>query len=63
VCVCVCVAGCGADCNGTLCRSIVDGPQAAMIVGEMKVIVDCYWRSTKQVDTAQLYNLTVSPFL
>jgi hypothetical protein len=34
-----------------------------MIVGEMKVIVDCYWRSTKQVDTAQLYNLTVSPFL
>ena len=23
---------------------IVDGPQAAMIVGDMKVIVDCYWR-------------------
>ena len=30
-------------------------------VGEMKVIVDCYWRSTKQVETAQLYNLTADP--
>ena len=32
-----------------------------MIVGEMKVVVDCYWRSTKKVDTAQLFNLTADP--
>ena len=32
-----------------------------MIVGEMKVVVDCYWRTTKKVDTAQLFNLTADP--
>ena len=37
------------------------GRQAAMIVGEMKVVVDCYWRTTKKVDTAQLFNLTADP--
>ena len=32
-----------------------------MILGEMKIIVDCWWRETKSVDTAQLYNLTADP--
>jgi ribonucleotide reductase alpha subunit len=29
-----------------------------MIVGDMKIIVECYWRGTKKLDTIQLYNLT-----
>lgn len=32
-----------------------------MIVGDMKVIVDCYWRSSKDTTTAQLYNITADP--
>lgn len=43
---------------GTSDQSIVDGPQAAMIVGDMKVIVACWWRGSKNASTAQLYNLT-----
>jgi hypothetical protein len=34
------------------------GPQAAIIVGDMKLIVDCWWRESKNASTAQLYNLT-----
>lgn len=49
------IAACGTDYTG---ESIVDGPQAAMIVGDLKVIVQCWWRSTKNVSTAQLYNIT-----
>lgn len=48
------IAACGEDKS----QSIINGPQAAMIVGDMKLIVDCYWRSTKQLETAQLYNIT-----
>ena len=34
-----------AACNTTPAhQSIVDGPQAAMIVGELKVMLDCWWR-------------------
>ena len=29
-----------------------------MIVGDMKIIVECYWRETKKTDTVQLYNIT-----
>ncbi len=29
-----------------------------MIVGDMKVILDCYWRGSKNTSTAQLYNIT-----
>ena len=36
----------------------MDGPQAAMIVGDLKVIVQCWWRGTKMNSTAQLYNIT-----
>eukprot|EP00051_Salpingoeca_urceolata_P028091 m.484938 g.484938 ORF g.484938 m.484938 type:complete len:538 (-) comp23603_c0_seq1:252-1865(-) len=46
-------------------RSIVDGPQAAVISkingAEMKLIVDCYWRGTHDIADAQLYNLTADP--
>ena len=40
--------------------NIVDGPMAAMIVGELKLIVDCYWRDAKNVSAqhVQLYNLS-----
>ena len=37
------IAACGADANGA--ESIVDGPQAAMIVGELKVIVQVRGRA------------------
>eukprot|EP00040_Diaphanoeca_grandis_P003956 m.26502 g.26502 ORF g.26502 m.26502 type:complete len:512 (+) comp15428_c0_seq1:208-1743(+) len=50
------IAACGNASNGA--DTIVDGPQAAMIVGDMKVIVQCWWRDTKMADTAQLYNLS-----
>merc|ERR1719253_1968737 len=50
------IAACGADANGT--QSIVKGPQAAMIVGELKLIVDCFWRSTRNISDAQLFNIT-----
>eukprot|EP01052_Picozoa_sp_SAG31_P027475 SAG31_NODE_2576_length_5452_cov_2.351018_5_plen_183_part_00 len=52
------IAACGADFKG---QTIVDGPQAAMIVGDLKVIVDCWWRSTKDVGSAQVYNLSTDP--
>lgn len=42
----------------SLGQTIVDGPQAAMIVGDLKVIVQCWWRGTKLNSTAQLYNIT-----
>jgi arylsulfatase A-like enzyme len=48
------IAACGTD--GA--KSIVDGPQAALIVGDLKIIVDCFWRSTQQNETAQVYNIT-----
>ena len=40
--------------------NIVDGPQAAMIVEDLKLIVDCYWRDSKNTSGAhvQLYNIT-----
>jgi len=50
------IAACGADAPKT--QSIVDGPQAAMIVGDLKLIVDCFWRGTKLLNTSQLYNIT-----
>lgn len=50
------IAACGADAKGA--QTIVDGPQAALIVGDLKVIVKCWWRSTKNASTAQLYNIT-----
>ena len=34
---------------------------AAMIVGDLKVIVDCWWRATKLASTAQLYNISADP--
>jgi len=49
------IAACGGDFGG---QTIVDGPQAAMIVGDLKVIVQCWWRGTKLGGTAQLYNIT-----
>jgi hypothetical protein len=52
------IAACGPDYSG---ESIVDGPQAAMIVGDLKVIVQCWWRSSKDNSTAQLYNITNDP--
>ena len=51
------IAACGADAT----RSIVDGPQAAIIVGELKLIVDCFWRTTQKNETAQVYNITSDP--
>lgn len=39
-------------------KNIVDGPGAAIIVGDLKLIVDCYWRQHKNTSTAQLYNIT-----
>ena len=50
------IGACGPDAKKE--STIVDGPQAAMIVGELKVIVDCWWRSSKNASSAQLYNLT-----
>ena len=50
------IAACGDDFKG---QSIVDGPQAALIMGDLKVIVQCWWRGTKNRSTAQLYNITV----
>merc|ERR1712217_767916 len=50
------IAACGVDAPKT--QTIVDGPQAAMIVGDMKLIVDCFWRSNRSLDSVQLYNLT-----
>lgn len=38
--------------------TIVDGPQAALILGDMKVIAECWWRGTKTKDKVQLYNIT-----
>ena len=49
------IAACGADAEGT--RSIIDGPQAAMIVGNLKLIVDCFWRSERNLTGAQLYDV------
>lgn len=53
------IAACGKDANGT--QTIVDGPQAAVIVGDLKLIVDCFWRSTRGLESAQLYNITADP--
>ncbi len=41
-------------------RSIVSGPGAAIIVGDLKLIVDCYWRASKNISGShvQLYNIT-----
>ena len=50
------IAACGADAVGV--QSIIDGPQAAMIVGDLKLIVSCFWRSTRNMTDVQLYNLT-----
>lgn len=50
------IGACGPDANGT--QSIVNGPQAAMIVGELKLIVPCFWRSERNLTEAQLYNLS-----
>eukprot|EP00730_Choanoeca_flexa_P001445 TRINITY_DN10639_c0_g3_i5.p1 TRINITY_DN10639_c0_g3~~TRINITY_DN10639_c0_g3_i5.p1 ORF type:complete len:432 (+),score=78.88 TRINITY_DN10639_c0_g3_i5:186-1481(+) len=47
-----------AACGKNTSQTIVDGPQAAILVGEMKLIVDCWWRDSKDPSTAQLYNLT-----
>ena len=44
------------DARGT--QSIMSGPQAAMIGGEMKLLVPCFWRSSRSLSGAQLYNLT-----
>eukprot|EP00756_Hemistasia_phaeocysticola_P036920 Hpha_TRINITY_DN16668_c0_g4::TRINITY_DN16668_c0_g4_i1::g.178207::m.178207/K01135/ARSB; arylsulfatase B len=43
--------------------SEVQGPQAAIIVGEMKLLVDCFWRGENKVTSTngQLYNLTADP--
>lgn len=49
------IAACGGD---TKYQSIVDGPQAALILGDLKVIVQCWWRDSKNASTAQLYNIT-----
>ena len=53
------IAACGPDAKGA--QSIISGPQAAIIVGELKLIVDCFWRSTTSLSKAQLYNLTADP--
>lgn len=50
------VGACGPDAQGTM--SIINGPQAAMIVGDLKLIVDCFWRTSKDLSSAQLYNIT-----
>ena len=50
------IAACGPDAHGT--RSIIDGPQAAIVVGELKLVVDCFWRSQRDLARAQLFNLT-----
>ena len=50
------IAACGPDAHGT--RSIIDGPQAAIVVGELKLVVDCFWRSQRDLTRAQLFNLT-----
>lgn len=52
------IAACGGEAPPD---TIVDGPQAAMIVGDLKVIVDCWWRQTKLADTAQLFNISAGP--
>merc|ERR1711971_324275 len=49
------IAACGTSAKDT--QSIISGPQAAVIVGDLKLIVECYWRETKHVETAQLYNI------
>ena len=37
------IAACGTGAS----RSIVDGPQTALIVGDLKIIVDCFWRERR----------------
>lgn len=32
--------------------------QAAIIVGELKLLVGCFWRGTRSLEGAQLYNLS-----
>lgn len=49
------IAACGTNFTG---QTIVDGPQAAILIDEMKLIVDCWWKDTKLRNTTQLYNLT-----
>ena len=49
------IAACGAKWTGS---SIVDGPQTALIVGDLKIIVDCFWRTTQKNETAQVYNIS-----
>eukprot|EP01065_Artemidia_motanka_P039729 TRINITY_DN4891_c0_g1_i1.p1 TRINITY_DN4891_c0_g1~~TRINITY_DN4891_c0_g1_i1.p1 ORF type:complete len:505 (+),score=170.84 TRINITY_DN4891_c0_g1_i1:72-1586(+) len=53
------IAACGSDKS----VSEVDGPQAAIIVGDLKLLVDCFWRDSRDVsvDHVQLYNLTSDP--
>jgi arylsulfatase A-like enzyme len=51
------IAACGPGYTSGF-QSMMEGPQAAIIVGDLKLIVDCYWRETKELDTAQLYNIT-----
>jgi len=50
------IAACGPDANGT--DSIIRGPQAAIIVGDLKLIVPCFWRSSRNTHGAALFNLT-----
>lgn len=50
------IAACGPDANGT--RSIITGPQAAVIVGQLKLLVPCFWRSERSLTGAKLYNLS-----
>lgn len=50
------IAACGPDAKGV--QSAIHGPQAAMIVGELKLIVPCFWRSSRDLSAAQLYNLS-----
>ena len=54
------ITACGVTKGKVWPRSIVDGPQAALISGDLKLIVDCYWRDSKDVGGShvQLYNIT-----
>ena len=50
------IAACGADAKGV--QSIINGPQAAIIVKDLKLIVPCFWRSARDLSGAALFNLT-----
>ena len=53
------IGACGPDANGT--QTIISGPQAAIILGDFKLLVTCFWRTSRSLADAQLYNISADP--